>query len=246
MAGPRRRRPVHCQGWHDGAPCEGAATWRKDWTQGAGFDKPEPGYLCDACGWAAGARLVPELDLEHVDDGRIRSAADVGPRLLGALESATRDGRLSPRDRAIHAVCCQRASELNYVEIMAGSEWLAEEAGRLLGRPIAKSKARASRMRLENLGYLRRLTLSEVTSFSLKAAVQGRKAAGKRPVTLLEVRKAPAWPTCAYCDGAIPDVQRVSKKYCSDRCRKAHGRCDPRVEAKLEEVFAELRPGAAA
>jgi hypothetical protein len=245
MAGPRKRRPVHCQGWHEDERCDGVATWRNDWTQGAGWHEPEPGYLCDKCGWAAGEKLIAELDLQYVDDGRIRGPEDVGPRLLGALDSAARDGRLSARDRAIHAVCCQRAMELNYVEIMAGSEWLAQEAGARLGRSISKTKARASRVRLENLGYLRRLTVSNITSHSLKAAVEGRKTQGLRPVTLLEVRKAPAWPTCAYCDGPIPDIQRVSKRYCSDRCRKAHGRTDPGVEAKLEEVFAELRAAAA-
>jgi hypothetical protein len=240
----RRRRPVHCQGWSDGAPCDGVATWRKDWTEGSGFAEPEPGYLCDKCEWAAGAKLVGELALEPVDDGRIRSADDVAPRLLGALDAAGRDGRLSPRDRAIHAVCCQRALEVTYVEIMAGSEWLAEEAARLLGRRIDKSQARRSRLRLEGLGYLRRMNVSDISSFSLKAQNEARKAAGKRPVTLLEVCKAPAWPTCAYCDGAIPDIHRVSKRYCSDRCRKAHGRTDPRVEAKLEEIFVELRAAA--
>lgn len=232
MAG-RRRRPVHCQGWRDDAPCDGVATWRKDWTQGGGFAEPEPGYLCDTCGWSAGAKLAPELNLEHVDDGRIRSADDVGPRLLAALERAADDGRLSALDRAIHAVCCDRADELSYVEIMAGSEWLAQEAGRLLGRRIDKKEARRSRQRLESLGYLRRMHLSDVTSRSLKAAVATRRAAGKRDVALLEVCKAPAWPTCANCDGPIPDIQRVSKRFCSDRCRQAQRPTDPRLKAAL-------------
>jgi hypothetical protein len=128
---------------------------------------------------------------------------------------------------------------------MACNEWLAQEAGAQLGRRINKTQVRRSRQRLEDLGYLRRLDVSDITSFALKSQVATRKAAGQRPVSLLEVRKAPSWPTCDYCDGAIPDIQRVSKKYCSDKCRKAHGRTDPRVEAKLDEIFAELRALAA-
>src|SRR4051794_15935166 len=137
--------------------------------------------------------------LEFVDNGRIRSADDVAPRLLGALEAAGRDGRLSPRDRAIHEVCVLRALELNYVEIMAGSEWLAQEAGGVLRLKLDKKEARRSRMRLENLGYLRRLNVSEITSYSVRAAVQTRKTERLRPVTLLEVCKAPAFPKCAQC-----------------------------------------------
>jgi hypothetical protein len=181
MAGPRKSRPVHCQGRHEDERCDGVATWRNDWTQGAGWHEPEPGYLCDKCGWAAGEKLIAELDLQYVDDGRIRGPEDVGPRLLGALDSAARDGRLSARDRAIHAVCCQRAMELNYVEIMAGSEWLAQEAGARLGRSISKTKARASRVRLENLGYLRRLTVSNITSHSLKGGRRGPQDPGTAP-----------------------------------------------------------------
>ncbi|MFL5916742.1 MAG: hypothetical protein ACJ752_14070 [Gaiellaceae bacterium] len=201
-----------------------------------GYDRDLVPYRCLDCERLIRAEDVPDAP----DDGRIRSADGVAPRLLGALEGAKRDGRLSAIDRAVHAVGCQRAAELSYVEIMAGSEWLAEQASRLLGREINTTQAQRSRQRLEGLDYFRRLQLSDVSSYALKAAVQSRKAAGKRPVALIEVRGAPPWPACAYCDGPIPDVHRVSKRYCSDKCRKAHGRTDPRLEAKLDEVFAEL------
>lgn len=221
--------------------CEGIATWKTDWTN-YGWATSGPGYICGECGWAVDETSIRDgADVDFVDDGRIRRPEDVGPRLLGALESARRDRRLSALDRAVHHVCCARASEMRYVEIMAGSQWLADEAGKLLGRRVHRTQAVRSRDRLINLNYLRRLSMSEITSYALRGIIETRKAAGKSPVTFLEVRKAPAWPTCEQCDGRIPDIQRVSKRYCSDRCRKAHGRTDPRVEAKLDEMAAEFR-----
>jgi hypothetical protein len=229
MAG--RRRPVHCQGWHDGQPCGGVATWRKDWTEGGGFAKPEPGYLCDVCGWAAGAGLVKDIDLEPVDDGRIRGSEDVGPRLAGALERAALDSRLSALNRDVHRVYCTRSDELGWVEIMAGDVWVCQELG--LEPRKSRNSVRRSRARLEALGYIKTKEGHQVSSYALKDQIATRKAAGKRPVNVIEVCKAPPWPTCANCGGPIPDIERVSKKYCGATCRKAAQRTDPRLEALL-------------
>jgi hypothetical protein len=86
----KRRRPVSCS-------CGGEATWRKDWTQGNRFYEPEPGYVCDSCGWALsessirnGATLPP-----LADDGRIEDEDGQGRALTpyGSVRQQTQSSR---------------------------------------------------------------------------------------------------------------------------------------------------------
>ncbi|HEY7197520.1 MAG TPA: hypothetical protein VH306_10050 [Gaiellaceae bacterium] len=212
----QRRRPVRCP-W-----CEEAiATWRADWRQGSGeYAWPEPGYLCDACGWAANAETADGLELK-VADGRIRSPQDVAPRIEGARARAAEDSRLSELDRAAHGVYCDVAIANTSVEIMAADGWVAEQVGATLGRTVARQHVARSRNRLERLGYVRKLGVKDVTRFGLRAAVETRSARGLRPATLLEVRRAPPVPLCEICLAEIPDGLRVWRRYCSDRCRQA-------------------------
>ena len=226
-AGRGRRRPVRCLG------CPGTATWRKDW---AGNGSGEPGYLCDACGWAAGEALANELDLEPVDDGRIRGPEDVAPRMEGALGRAADDGRLSALDRRVHAVYCARVLDLAWVEIMAGDEWVCERLG--LEPRAWRTRVRRSRERLENLSYVRRRQVSEIRGDRLKAALKARQSKGRRSVTVLEVLKAPPLPTCERCHRELHDAHRVSRRFCSSTCRVAAGRSTERLEALVEAAIA--------
>jgi len=206
----RRRRPVTC------GKCGGRAPW----------DTDAKLYLCPDCGMFYDDETAPS-----VDDGRIRGPEDVGPRLAGALERAALDTRLSALDRNVHRIYCARADELGWVEIMAGDAWVCQELG--LDPRAWRTRVRRSRGRLAALGYIRMKEAHEVTSYALRDQIATRKAAGQRPVNVLEVCKAPPWPTCANCGGPIPDIERVSKKFCGATCRKAAHRTDPRLEALL-------------
>jgi hypothetical protein len=178
----------------------------------------------------------PSDELE-IADGRIRSPEDVPVRLLGALEAACRDERLSELDRRVHSVYCERALEIGWVTIMAGDAWVCERLG--LDEGAWRSRVWRSRQRLQELGYAKRLRVEEVRHWGLRRQVAARKAAGKRPVTLLEVCKAPALPVCDHCGGPIPDIEHVSKRFCSDACRAAGWRVEPRLKAALEEALGE-------
>jgi hypothetical protein len=109
--------------------------------------------------------------------------------------------------------------------------------------PAAGHRTRVvrARKRLAGLGYVKELKEAQVTHRGLKAQIAARRREGKRPVTLLEVRKAPGSPACDHCGGEIPDVQRVSARYCSPRCRKASGRVPPALEAALEAALGSSR-----
>ncbi len=220
MAGRRgkKRRPIRCPA------CGERAEWTK--TLNCGWL-----YQCVACG-----RWTREEEAPAPDDGRITGSEDALERLAGALERATTDGRLSTFERTVHAVYCDRAAEFAWVEIMASDYWVCERLG--LDPARDRNRVRRARARLEGLNYVRRLKLSEVTGRHLKAAVEARRAKGKKLPTLLEVRKAPPLPRCAHCDAEMPDALRVSMRYCSPRCRKAAGRStSPRLEALLDAAL---------
>jgi hypothetical protein len=97
-------------------------------------------------------------------------------RLLGALETARRDGRLSELDRRVHRVYCERALEIGWVEIMASDGWVCERIG--VNEGAWRSRVWRSRQRLEKFGYARRLKENDVTHRGLKAQVAARKVAG--------------------------------------------------------------------
>ncbi len=218
--------------------CGGPAHWKRDLAP-HGYVGVGGGFLCHdaACGWAYSESMATTQGWpEPLDDDRIRGPEDVAPRLLGALDSAKRDGRLDGLPRKVHAVYVDRALEANYVEIMAGDVWVCEQLG--LDPTTWRTRVQRARYRLSDLGYVRHLEVKNVSSFALKDRIATRKADGKRPVTLLEVRGAPPWPVCDDCGGPIPDVHRVSKRFCSDRCRQRAGRDDPRVVAAIAEALA--------
>lgn len=221
---PRRRRPVQCPA------CTGVATWRKEWAEGCG----EPGYACDACGWALGRGSIRDgagSDLRPADDGRIRSPEDVAPRMRATLERAESDGRLSALDQAALRTYVDVVNENTSVEIMAADGWVAEQLSEELGRTIARQHVARSRTRLEALGYVRRLRVQDITRHGLRAAVKTRQVAAMRTPVLLEVRKAPPMPECEVCGADIPDGLRVLRRYCSTRCRVAAHRARDEVLA---------------
>lgn len=224
MAGKRRRHPpVRCE-------CDG----RAEWDAGAKL------YVCgawdaDARGYVGGCgKWYGEDEAPPPDDGRIRSPEDALDRLRGAVEAAAGDDRLSELDRRAHGVYCTRAIELGWVEIMASDYWVCERLG--LDPAAHRNGVRRSRARLAALGYVKKMREADVTHRGLRAQVAARKRQGKRSATLIEVRKAPGYPTCEHCGGEIPDIQRVSKRYCSNRCRKAAWRDDP--NPLRDEVYA--------
>jgi hypothetical protein len=123
---------------------------------------------------------------------------------------------------------------------MAGDAWVCERLGL---DPAAGHRTRIvrARRRLEALGYVKKLKEAQVTHRGLKAQIAARRREGKRPVTLLEVQKAPGYPTCDHCGGEIPELQRVSARYCSPRCRKASGRVPAALESALAAALGSSR-----
>jgi hypothetical protein len=211
MAG-KRRRPVHCGGWE----CDGVAKWVKDWQLGAEYTQPEPGYLCPECGWAANADTADQLELTFVDDGRIRGADDVPPRLALCAQSAAANPYLNEFDLQVYQLYLETGAEHNSVEIIASDYWVAERLG------FDRSRVRRSRARLGHFKHVKRLTPKEVRMYAVQEQLARRRAEKKRLPIVLEIRKGPdGWPVCAECGGPIPDIQRVSKAYCSGRCRSA-------------------------
>lgn len=228
----RRARAVKC------LRCAGRAELVENVGEYASHPTSGRGYAC-SCGWVIDeydiARHEREFGKLVPDDGRIRGADDAIERLAGALERAAVDKRLSPFDRSVHAIYCDRAAELGWVEIMASDYWVCERLG--LDPAAHRNRVRRSRDRLAGLNYVRRLKLPEVTSRHLKAAVEARKGRGKKLPTLLEVRKAPPLPTCERCGAEMPDAVRVSMRFCGAACRKAAGRHSPRLNALLEAAL---------
>jgi predicted nucleic acid-binding Zn ribbon protein len=168
---------------------------------------------------------------DEIDDGRIRGPEDVAMRMAGALERISTDGRVSELDRATHSTYVDVVLENTSVEIMAADGWVAEQVSTELGRKIPRQHVARSRAKLEGLGYVRRLGVSDITRHGLRAAVKTRQVAGMRVPTLLEVRKAPPMPECEVCGADIPDGLRVLKRYCSTRCRVAAHRARDEVLA---------------
>jgi hypothetical protein len=211
MAGRQRKRaPIRCPECGE----------RSEWTKVPDYGEL---YQCVACGtWTR------EEDAPPPDDGRIRSPDDVEPRVEGARQRAAADARLSELDREVHGLYCDVAIENTSVEVMAADTWVAEELG--LGER-GRTSVRRSRARLEALGYVRRLQVKDVTRYGLKAAVAASTARGRRPATLLEVRKAPPLPECEVCGETIADGLRVWRRYCSARCRQAAHRARASVLA---------------
>jgi hypothetical protein len=172
------------------------------------------GYACE-CGWLAGEDVVRGLgaDLETVD-GRIRSADDVPPRLALCAQSAADNPYLNVFDRQVYALYLEIATLHSSVEIIASDYWVAER----LDAP--RARVRRSRAKMEHFKHVKRLAPKEVRMYSVQEQLARRRAEGKKLPIVLEIRKGPdGWPVCAECGGSIPDIQRVSKKYCSDRCR---------------------------
>jgi hypothetical protein len=217
--------------------CNGSARRVEDIAEYASYPTHGRGYVCDdreECRWW----IDEHRDLSDLvpDDGRIREPEDALTRLTDALVAASRDGRLSELDRLVHAVYCDRATELGWVEVMAGDAWVCERLG-LDAAAGHRTRVMRARKRLAALGYVKEMKEAQVTHRGLKAQVAARRSEGKRPVTLIEIQKAPGYPTCDHCGGEIPDVQRVSARYCSPRCRQASGRVPPELEAALSAAL---------
>src|SRR5437763_3273390 len=110
MAARRRRHPpLRCP------DCGGRAGHVRDiYEDGSN----QAGYRC-GCGFHASddeATYCLERGIYALcDDGRIRGPEDVAPRLIGTLERATNDPRLSDLDRDVLRVYCARADELSWV-----------------------------------------------------------------------------------------------------------------------------------
>jgi hypothetical protein len=148
---------------------------------------------------------------------RIRGPKDVPIRLGQARDTAARDGRLSDRDRAYLALCHEIGAEQRSVQIAIADEWAMHELGL-----TSRTQVRRVRQRLTRLGYLSELRPSEVTMYALRGWVETRRANRQRVPVLVGLERGPdEFPKCAYCGGDIPDIERVSRKYCSPAHRMA-------------------------
>jgi hypothetical protein len=162
--------------------------------------------ICYACGASA----------DEAADDRIRSAADVAPRLTLCARSAADNPYLNDFDRQVYGLYLQTGGEHNSVEVIASDYWAAERLG------SNESRVRRSRLKMQHFRHVKRLTPKEVRMYPVRDQLARRRAEGKRLPIVLEIRKGPdGWPVCGECGGPIPDIQRVSKRYCSARCRLA-------------------------
>jgi hypothetical protein len=158
-------------------------------------------------------------------DGRIRSPSDVPIRLDAARSLAERDGRLNERDREYLALCHDVGLDHMSVQIAIADDWAARELGLK-----SRTQVRRSRSRLIELGYLSRLRPSEVTMYALRQWVETRRADRQRVPVLVGLERGPrSFPKCATCGGDIPDIERVSRRYCSATCRQRARRSDFRT-----------------
>jgi len=209
MARPRRKPPpVRCE-------CGSPAKWSApDEGYTCGTWDTEAGEYVDGCGKFYTADEAAELGTA---DGRIRGPEDVVPRLAECAARAAENPYLSNFDRRYFALCLRVGTEHRSVEVIVSDRWAAEQLG-------ASDHKRASRARrkLESFNHVRRLQSKEVRMYAIQEQLARRAAEGKRPPVVLEIRKGPAgYPGCARCGGPIPDIARVSKKYCGDACRSA-------------------------
>lgn len=170
-------------------------------------------FIC-ACGWFVDEADAKEFGLA-ADDGWIRSPEDVLPRLLECNHRAAINPYLNDFDLLVYDLYVEVAAQHKSVQIMAADRWVAAELGIKNHQRVAHA-----RKRLESFNHLKRLQPTEVTMYALQKNLAERRARGMRAPVVLEVRRGPSeWPGCAECGGPIPDIHRVSKKYCGSVCR---------------------------
>lgn len=162
--------------------------------------------ICYGCG----------ASTDEAEDDRIRSAADVAPRLALCARNAADNPYLHDFDRQVYELYLEVAAEHSSIEVIVSDYWVAEQIG------ADRSRVRRARARLEHFRHVKRLAPKEVRMYAVRDQLARRRAEGKRLPIVLEIRKGPdGWPVCGECGGPIPDIQRVSKRYCSGRCRSA-------------------------
>ena len=210
MAGKRRPRAVPCG-------CGAVARW----------DAEEKLYVCgrrdgDTGAYVEGCGMwYSEDNAPTPDDGRIRSPEDVAVRLGAAAEVAAKDGRLADIDRDYLGLCHDVGDEHHSVQIAMSDYYAADQLDR------HRTQVVRARERLTQLGYLRRMQPKEVTMYALRAWIEARRAQRARVPVLLELRRGPSsFPGCAECGEPIPDIERVSRRYCSAACRQRARRKD--------------------
>jgi hypothetical protein len=168
--------------------CEGQALDVDDvWGDGIGH----PGFRCQ-CGWEIDAGDVAYRcwAVLEVDDGRIRSADDVAPRIEGTRARARADELLSGPLLALLELYCDEALTRGWVEITASDHWARDRlAERLAPRNVHTTQVRRHRLALERLGYLRR-NLEPFRQANIRLAEEYRRH-GKRPPLFVEVLKSP-------------------------------------------------------
>jgi hypothetical protein len=138
----------------------------------------------------------------------------------------------------------QVAAEHRSVQIVVADRWVAAELG--LNDLSGHKRVARARTRLESFNHLKRLQPTEVTMYALQKNLAKRRAEGRRMPVILEVRRGRSeWPGCAECGGPIPDIQRVTRKYCGPVCRtrafRRQGIDIDEVSAPLQEAISRKR-----
>ncbi len=166
-----KRRSLPC------ANCGGRATWKQD-------ENGHGEYVCQNCGIY--------VDLETVDDGRIRSAADVPIRVAGARAARDADPIFKGRQilYELFELYCEIVEKETWVTILAADTWAAQELTKRLGRNVFRQQVARQRHALVALGYIRCLRPDEVRRTQLKQKIQEYKLRGMKPPIIVEVLKA--------------------------------------------------------
>jgi hypothetical protein len=224
----KRRSPLRCT-------CGGKARW-----DAALFpdNNPPGGWECPECHCWFDPDAAEYLGLESAD-GWIRSPDDVVPRLVECWQRAEDNPWLKDFDLDVYRLYLKVATEHRSVQIVAADRWVGERLEVTDHKRVSRARAR-----LESFNHVKRLQSTEVTMYALQEHLAERRAKAMRMPVILEVRRGPAgWPGCAECGGEIPDIQRVSKKYCSDTCRVRAFRREGIDTTELDTALSRRRNG---